>query len=91
MEIYVVFFSEEQLFTEYDHAYVYITKYRYVIRRYYLLCETLAEHPTSAAGRGEGCRPEQKYKRPGRREGNGYTTDLSLGEQSEFSGKSGIY
>ena len=33
------------------HGYVYITKHRYVIRRFCLICETLVEHPTSGANK----------------------------------------
>ena len=40
VELYVVL-SEKKCFTEYDHGYVYTTKHRYVIGRYYFLCETL--------------------------------------------------
>ena len=46
VELYVVI-SEKKYFTEYHHGYVIISKHRYIIRRYYLLCETLVEHPTS--------------------------------------------
>ena len=45
VELHVVI-SEKECFIEYEHGYVYITKRRYVIRIYYLLCETLVEHPT---------------------------------------------
>ena len=34
-------------FTENEHGFICITKHKYVIRRYYLLCETLVEHPTN--------------------------------------------
>ena len=46
MDLYVVI-SEKKNFAENEHAYVYITKHRYVIHKYYLLCESLVEHPTS--------------------------------------------
>ena len=45
-KIFVVI-SEKNYFTEYERGYVCITVHRYVIRKYYLLCETLVEHPTS--------------------------------------------
>ena len=46
-------------FTEYDHGYVYITNYRSVLRRFYLICEMLVQHPTSGASKGEARRVEQ--------------------------------
>ena len=46
-----VVISEKKYFTEYAHDYVYVTKHRYFVRRYYLLCETLVEHPTSEASK----------------------------------------
>ena len=48
--------------TEYEHGYVYITKHGYVLRRYFLLCETFDEHPTSGAMKGETRRIEQNFK-----------------------------
>ena len=81
-------------FTEYEHGYVYITKHRYVIRRYYLLCETLVELPTrfvEASRKGEARRAEQSYSWQERRERNGYIADLLLSGRSELNDKSGIY
>ena len=40
---------EKKYLIEYEHGYVYITKHRYVTRRFYLLCETLVGHSTSGA------------------------------------------
>ena len=58
--------------SEYEHGYVYITKHGYVLRRYYLLCQTFDEHPTSEARKGETRRVEQNYKWPERSDENGY-------------------
>ena len=44
----VVVFEKKNLI-EYEHGNVYITKHSYVRRRFYLLCETLVDHPTSGA------------------------------------------
>ena len=59
---------------------VYITKHKYVIRRYYLLCETFVEHPTSGASKVETRRLEQYYKLPERSEGNGYIVGFTSKE-----------
>ena len=48
-----VVISDNIFFTEYEHGQVYITKHRYVIPRYYLLCERLVEHRASGASKGE--------------------------------------
>ena len=43
----MLLYLRKNYFTDYDYGYVYTTKYKYVIGRCCLLCETLVEQTTS--------------------------------------------